>query len=310
MSNFGTPHSVGSDDHQHIRLACTACQRKKIKCDRTFPCGQCNRSNLQCVPSTRKPRTRHAGKRAVDSELRSRITKLESLVESLSGEVGIQQGGEPNGENNAEAEREEEEEAASPTVGKYLASPFWSSLTEEVQAIRDALEDDPGEEEPEVVSQETTPSSGAQMGDNFDLLICPPGAIYVMPGALSEPAPQMQQMLYAAFIQNVDPMFKVFHIPTLRAFLERGEPYLGHDANFPGNKLLKAATWYCAVNTMTETACQAQFGQSRTDLLQQYRRIVDVSAAQADLVNTNDLATMQAFTTCLVRITAWLEAHV
>lgn len=299
MSNYGTPHSAsnGGDDHRHTHLACVACQRKKIKCDRSFPCGQCTRSSLQCVPSTRKPRTRHAGKRGVDSELRNRITKLESLVESLSGEVGLQDGT-PNGESSTEAE--EPAGASSPTVGRYLASPFWSSLTDEVQAIRDALEDEPGEEETDSASQETTPISGAQMGDNFDLLICPPSTIYVMPGALSEPPPQMQQLLYAAFIRNVDPMFKVFHMPTLRAFLERGEPYLGHDASAPGNRVVRAATWYCAVNTMTDTACLAQFGQPRTDLLQQYRRIVDVMAAQADLINTNDLATLQAFTVFLV----------
>lgn len=89
------PASTDANGIQHIRLACQACQRKKvnnpaepevdptaltlakIKCDRTFPCGQCQRSNLQCAQSTRKPRAKRVGKRAVDSELRSRITKLE-----------------------------------------------------------------------------------------------------------------------------------------------------------------------------------------------------------------------------------------
>ncbi|TKA72512.1 hypothetical protein B0A55_07030 [Friedmanniomyces simplex] len=297
MSNGDTPQSVNGDDHQHNRLACQACQRKKIKCDRSFPCGQCTRSNLQCALSSRKPRTRHAGRRAVDSELRTRISKLENLVESLSGEVGLQgeaHDGEPDAATDAT-------EVPSPTVGKYLGSPFWTSLSTEVQAIRDALEEDQGEDEFESTSPETTPGNGAPVNANdFDLFICPPGAIYVMPGAMTEPLPHMQQVLFTAFIENVDPMFKIYHVASLRRLFEEGRPYLGQDSSSPSCKALKAVAWYAAVNTMTDEECQARFAQARTDLMQQYRRTADVLLAQADLVNTNDLSTLQAFVTYLV----------
>lgn len=293
-----------SAERQHIRLACQACQRKKIKCDRFFPCGQCTRSNLSCVPSTRKPRARHTGKRALDSELRNRISKLENLVESLSGEVatGANQTESPeNDEGASEKAAEEPPTARKPSVAveKYMGSQFWSSLTSEVQALRDALEEDPGEFD----DDETTPStstSGPSNSAEYDLLICPPGAIYVMPGALNEPNADLSAVLCTKFLENVDNMFKLFHRPSLQDFMIGGAPYLGQDPSAPGNKAIKAAVWFSAVNTLSESECQTLFRQSRPDALQQMRRIVDVALAQADLMNTSDIATLQAFTTFLV----------
>jgi len=182
---------VTSPERQHIRLACQACQRKKIKCDRFFPCGQCSRSSLQCVPSTRKPRARHIGKRAVDSELRSRISKLEDLVESLSGEVvgGQSQAETPGDDDGAEPEdtATDPPRKSSIAVEKYMGSQFWSSLSTEVQALREALEDEPGELDEEDTTPSNSNSSGPANSADYDLLLCPPGTIYVMPGALIEP---------------------------------------------------------------------------------------------------------------------------
>ncbi|KAK4579941.1 hypothetical protein LTR86_000142 [Recurvomyces mirabilis] len=295
ISNTGTPPLTNgsNDDHQHIRLACQACQRKKIKCDRTFPCAQCARSNLQCVASSRKPRARHAGKRAVDSELRNRISKLESLVESLSGDVGPQDGV-TNGEVST-PDDEDGDEASSPTVGKYLGSPFWSSLTTEVQAIRDALEDE--ETEVDSTPPDSTAPQGAHINSNdFDFLIAPAGAIYIVPGALTEPSPIMQRELINEYFSNVNPMLKIMHEPTVRALLEEGAPYLGHEASACCNKALRAVIWYAATNSATEKHCMDHYGQSRADMMNQYRRSVDVHLAQADLMNTTDLATLQALT--------------
>ena len=257
--------------------------------------GQCTRSNLQCAPSTRKPRARHAGKRAIDSELRSRISKLENLVESLSGDVGVSE--ETPG---SDGETQTEPRDASPAVGKYIGSPFWSSLTTEVQALRDALEDEEAEDEAEL----TTPSSASGPGNSieYDLIICPPGSVYVMPGALSEPSPELSAALCTTFCENVDRVFKIFHTPTLLAFLMNDEPYLGHEATAPCNKALKAVIWFAATNTLSENQSQMLFGQSRPDQLQQYRRMVEVAMAQADLMNTTDVATLQALATYIVSI--------
>ena len=208
MSGTGFAPNDG-EDQQHIHLACQACQRKKIKCDRNFPCGQCTHSSLHCVPSTRKPRTRHAGRRAVDGELRTRISKLESLVDSLSGEVGLRDDTR-SGEASVTPATDVAENASTPSVGKYIGGSFWSSLTTEVQALRDVLEEDQHEDETDSLSPPTSSEGvNGQSANEYDLIILPPGAIYVMPGSFQEPSSAMQSVLHETFIQNVAPMFKV-----------------------------------------------------------------------------------------------------
>lgn len=171
-----TPHEPLNSVHdaqQHQRLACQACQKKKIRCDRNIPCGQCLRSSLQCVASTRKVRARNPGKRTADSELRNRISKLESLVVTLSEGVGMQEEHLlRKGVPSSPPEYTNSNGPPSPTIGKYIGSPFWATLSNEVQALRDALED-------EESNEETSPSPPAPstnhnvMGDS-GLLICPP----------------------------------------------------------------------------------------------------------------------------------------
>lgn len=215
-------------------------------------------------------------------------------MENLSGEVGIADGV-PEDESDGKVDSKDLE---SPAVGKYMGSPFWSSLTSEVQALREALEDEQGEDD-EPYSPSTSTSGPGNYTD-YDLIVCPPGSIYVMPGGLPEPTPQLSATLCNIFCDNVDRMFKFYHAPSLRGFIIEGKPYLGHDHSAPCNRALKAAVWFAATNSLSEPQCQMMFGQSRPDQLQQFRRLVDVSMAQADLMNTNDLATLQALTTYLV----------
>lgn len=292
--------------HSTGRLACQPCQRKKIKCDRLGPtCGQCRKSNLQCIPSTRKQRARHAGKRTIDNELRSRITKLESLVESLSsGEVAV-----PNSSLPADGATQQESPASSDSpdatspsaVGKYVASPFWASLTEEVKGLRDALEDDHDGETPEPNPQDQiNPSPNAMSPLEYDLIVCPPGRIFTMPGAMMDPPPALSHKLLEVFVENVEPLHKLYHKPSLLRLMHNGAPYLDKPADSPANMAVKRAVWFSAVNSLSAQECMAVTGQSREEALSHYKRLMGISLAQADLVNTTELALIQAFLTYLV----------
>ncbi|KAK5113360.1 hypothetical protein LTR62_003459 [Meristemomyces frigidus] len=248
---------------------------------------------LSCVPSARKARARHTSKRAVDSELKQRISKLESLVESLGGEA-------VKGQANSAAEvldlpeEQDGEDGSSPTIGQYLSSPFWNSLTIEVQAIRDALED--GEVESPDTPPEAVTANDVQLTVNdFDLLVAPAGAIYIVPGALVEPPVSMQRQLLNDYFQNINPMLKLLHEPTARALLEYNAPYMGRKAAAPCNQALRAVVWYAAINSLSPEECASRYGQAREDLMRSYRRSVDVYLAQADLMITTEIATVQAF---------------
>lgn len=293
-----------ASDHHIGRLACQACQRKKIKCDRTYPCGQCTRSNLHCSPSTRKQRARHVGKRGVDAELKQRISKLESLVESLSGDAGTTNTSTGSDSNTTESPPPLNDTSgcgAVPSMRRYVASSFWASLTTEVQALRDTLEEDePEPESPESAPHEQVPQSASELNIEYDLLVCSPGRIYVMPGGFVEPTPKVANRILDAYLANVEPIYKLFHTPTLVAFMRDGASYLGQPWDTPGNQALKRAVWMAGVNSLNPQECLEITGETRVDALNHYKRLVGISLAQADLINTTDMATVQAFTTYLV----------
>ena len=59
-------------------LACVQCSSRKIKCDRQFPCTNCVKTNVQCVPATPGPRQRR--RRFPGRELLDRVRRYESLL--------------------------------------------------------------------------------------------------------------------------------------------------------------------------------------------------------------------------------------
>jgi hypothetical protein len=189
---------------------------------------------------------------------------------------------------------------------KYVASPFWTSLTSEVQALREALEEEDGPEgeTPDSAPHISTPPSGSELPNiEYDLIVCPPGKIYVMPGGFMEPTERVASQIFDAYLTNVEPIFRLYHTPTLIRSMRDGAPYLDHPWDFSGNQALKRAVWMAGVNSMSESECFAITGENKADALNHYRRLVGISLAQADLVNTTDFATLQAFVTYLVRTT-------
>jgi hypothetical protein len=244
----------------------------------------------------------------VDGELKNRILKLESLVESLSGDMmtAPSSTGSETYTTDPEPFQQPNRSGSAPSMRKYVASPFWTSLTSEVQALRDALEeeDEPEGETPESAPYESTPPSGSELSNiEYDLIVCSPGRIYVMPGGFMEPTERVASQIFDAYLSNVEPIFRLFHTPTLTRSMRDGAPYLGNPWDSPGNQALKRAVWMAGVNSMSESECLEIIGENKTDALNHYRRLVGISLAQADLVNTTDFATLQAFITYLVSFT-------
>ena len=60
-------------------LACVRCQQRKIKCERKFPCAQCNAAREQCVPATRSRNVRRK-RRFPERDLLDRIRLYEDLL--------------------------------------------------------------------------------------------------------------------------------------------------------------------------------------------------------------------------------------
>ncbi|KAI0383663.1 fungal-specific transcription factor domain-containing protein [Hypomontagnella monticulosa] len=80
--------------------SCVTCRRRKVRCDKFMPCGNCRKAQIQCVfpapgRAPRRPRVKdpnappkQTSEREI--ELMKRLRKLESIVEDLSGQIEIE----------------------------------------------------------------------------------------------------------------------------------------------------------------------------------------------------------------------------
>ncbi|KAH9828067.1 Fungal specific transcription factor domain [Teratosphaeria destructans] len=94
--------------------SCVTCRRRKVRCDKAFPCNNCKRQHIECVfPAPgRAPRKTRKLTEGRDKELLERLRKLESVVKGMGAEV-------PGGEKLADqgANGQASEKAGSEDVG-------------------------------------------------------------------------------------------------------------------------------------------------------------------------------------------------
>ena len=254
------------------------------------------------------------GARAVDAELRDRIAKLERMVQTFHNDPA-EPGLESTNSSTSDPQTYEPpavdevvlSEGSSPAdrplavSSKYVASTFWSSLISEVQAIKEAFEEEGPESDMDALSLEPTPPQAASSSDSaaggtaaYELILCPPGALYIMPGVSREPEPSVAMELTSLYFTYVERMERLFHLPTLQSFLYENQPYLGREPDAPCNKFLRMSILFAGSTALAEEESQTKFNRSRESVMQEYRSMVDIAMYQADPLNSVEMATLQA----------------
>lgn len=117
---------------------------------------------------------------------------------------------------------------------------------------------------------------------------------------LLHPSPQHMNTLGNLYARNCDPMFKTLHIPSLEKLI------LHASNNFQeipyGNyvEALLFAVYYCAVVSLRQEECLEYFQDRKEHLLVRYRSGTETALANADMLNTKELGTLQALVIFLV----------
>ena len=86
--------------------SCVTCRRRKVRCDKYMPCGNCRKAHIQCVfpapgRAPRRPRVKDPNAPPKQSsereiELMKRLRKLEGIVEDLSGQIEFENARNPS----------------------------------------------------------------------------------------------------------------------------------------------------------------------------------------------------------------------
>ncbi|KAL3479614.1 hypothetical protein BJX99DRAFT_66650 [Aspergillus californicus] len=265
------------------QLTCETCKRRKTKCDKLRPCTHCVQAGVDCVAveRARLPRGRSAKKqkrlqgepssRPKTSDLYNRVAMLESVIQSMftSRSESLPLVGDSQDSALPMAD-------ANPFIGRESLNPPKEQADNEV-------------------------------GQSLDLSHsnnCPAAIVNVEACPLDPTPSVLTPRLLQIYTAQVNPIFPILQCTSLWSLATPGGSYLSYTANHPAPRALACAISYMTITTLSNEQCVREFNTPRNMLLNTHRGLTDLALDQADYINTDDLAVLQAFVLFLISIQA------
>ncbi|KAL6885661.1 fungal-specific transcription factor domain-containing protein [Trichoderma evansii] len=275
--------------------ACMECYRRKLKCNRIQSCSNCVRGSIGCI-YTNEPIRRDRKSKYRDSKLVDRVAELERLLGSNEGQSLMR-----NFYTRVEDITDDKSRGFrqhpgrllidEPGKSRFLTKTFWTELPAK-------LED-----------------SYASFGYNsaYQLALIPrenlSGGSFLFPHtvpqvqrAVANPPLDQILRLWKIYVQNVDPLIRVLHNPSIEQILNDlslNEGSLNSEA-----RTLLLAVCYGAVSSLSPSQARVEFALDTQSYTASFRSAVEKALADAQVLQTHDLQVLQAFViflTCIPR---------
>ncbi|OQE24819.1 hypothetical protein PENFLA_c009G03328 [Penicillium flavigenum] len=215
--------SSDTDRMSAMRFNCQSCVRKKIKCNRTVPkCASCSKARLQCVyqPPPPRKRKRSRGEENVHDRLAryERILHDHNLLPTAAASTPSGRDTEPSAISTRAPTPVFSDSQPGATTSKVLSSESRSRYIDNVLLL-DAGEGDLCElsesEQGDYHHDEPGPDEGSLTGLLGSLV-----AHTISGGSMQNltdlhPSYEQAVKLWHAYVQNVEPLCKMLHVPTV-----------------------------------------------------------------------------------------------
>ncbi|KAF5545372.1 hypothetical protein FMEXI_6120 [Fusarium mexicanum] len=297
--------------------SCVTCRRRKIRCDRKEPCNNCIRTNIDChFPVTgRIPRRTRDAKTPAQkqSELLSRLRRLESVVTELAAQVEDENGAKTMGQITVDKEPTESSWATSSGSLDHQASEFdedfgrlvidkdgtlhvgnrfWTVFCSEVDNILQAVHDVEDISETPSNSIMTEPLTNGTPAPLSHLGFVFGSAEFAKALDGLNPMPSQMLFIWQTYVENVDPFIKILHTPTIENIVKQLKGNFsscGHNV-----EALLFAICLAAIASMDEETVSFNFNVPREQLLQRYQFGTEQALARANFLTTKDITVIQA----------------
>ncbi|KAI0099673.1 hypothetical protein GGR51DRAFT_576269 [Nemania sp. FL0031] len=296
--------------------SCFPCRRRKIRCDRRYPCSHCLKGDLVCgfPVSGRTPTRRHdlpsfTSRKEKQDDLLGRLRRLEGFVAKLGTELDSgHRGGEASSREGSRAQDFEMRLDGEPQNRRqktdmdiahvtrelgtlvthdnesiYVGNWLWGVICDEVKHIRQAVEDSEIESE----SLEKRILSPSIQGVPF--FWRPESAS----SDISQPLPSQVSYIWEIFVENIDPFIKILHVPSISKAIREAKGKFNLMAR--GMEALMFAISLAAVTSLREDEVEENFGEDRQKILTRLRLGTEQALSRAGVLNTTDISTVQAF---------------
>ncbi|PWY91287.1 hypothetical protein BO94DRAFT_387267 [Aspergillus sclerotioniger CBS 115572] len=239
--------------------SCFECSRRKIKCDRSLPCGYCVKVQMTCVyPPGKRKRSRSPDARSPDARSPDVIGRIERIEETLQvlGEGMAQirdllQGGGPL------------------LARRQIPTPRQSSTP--VQVISTGGQEIPTPRQDQNLDEEF-PGYDRPSPD-YGLPASAPGVCTASCGGPEplealRPSPITISFLWQWYLDSVDPVLKIFHTPSVQKdVMQMIRPGTTSDL---ATECLLFVIYYAAVISMSSSTCQEELDEDKPVLLKRY----------------------------------------
>ncbi|KAH7130542.1 fungal-specific transcription factor domain-containing protein [Dendryphion nanum] len=314
-----TPHSP----HAPIQkgFSCVLCAQRKVKCDKApGGCLNCTKSRISCVyKAPPPPRRRRKGVRELDVHTKLRL--YEDALRKLGvdpDDVQNQELGKIKAHKNPSLHKDlqqktlpedlvghqdNSDDATDPGVlvssdgkSRYLENGMWTSLKGEFRDSKEFL--DSSDEEPEQY-EVPQPETFSTNGPNLLFGSPKPGV------SLRTLHPRGVQIfkLWQVYIDNVNPVVKVFHAPTVQQIILNASDELD---DVPRNvEALMFAIYCLAVTSLSDTDCEAILGQSKATAVPRFRAGAQQALINAGFLKSSNLMILQALVLYLLSLQSY-----
>lgn len=280
--------------------SCVACKRRKIKCSREQPCSYCAKLHLQCV----YPGPAQDGKKQPETEVLARLKRIEISLQRLESRIASVSSPEAPENTQSTASVAEQTPAGAQPIAhassgrlvseqgdtRYVTSSFWTDLAESA-TDETAASNDP------LLTMDSIPLRSARSQPYYAAVL----GSNVAPTELLQLHPTGNDLftLWQVFLENVDPVLKIIHVPLTQRQLLRASQNLAQIP--PAFEALMFAIYYAAVASMQcSVYCKTLLQEERQTLLDRYQLGVCQALAKADFMSRPDVTSLQALTIYLV----------
>ncbi|KAH0497906.1 hypothetical protein TgHK011_005188 [Trichoderma gracile] len=310
--------------HKHPRiLACVLCQHRKIKCDRNSPCSNCIKANVTCTPSTPAPARK---RRRPNQDLQERLARCEELLKQYaSGTVPIPAPSTaqrplpplPTTPSNPNLPASEAPVATPASVDstqsrnpgalmvkedgnvRFMDSYIWASVYDELQKMRDIVETDDPEETSLLGSDELTPDNNADLVLSADVFNTNVDDL--------QPDPIHIFRLWQLYLDRVNPIFKVIHVPTLQPVIM--EAATNMSALPLHQQALLFSIFAMASLSMTSAESIQTLGMSREAAIQKFNTGTKACLIKYSFLKNYNMTTLQALVLYLLSLEGRYDRH-
>ncbi|KAI8167102.1 hypothetical protein K4K50_007062 [Colletotrichum sp. SAR 10_71] len=305
-------------------LACVFCHQRKIKCDRKSPCANCIKADQPCIPSTRAPAG--AGRRRVVKDLLERLNQCESLLSQVAPRdvegrpftsetppafrdvmttASAAAADSPSMMSYVSYEEARKQPDQRPT-GKivvdegrrtFMDSPLRSNVVDHLQFSKLSLNDQADESTgasntPSVANTTEDGSLDSRESMDFDILAL--GAVEML-------------RLWQVFLERVNPMTKVIHVPSL-------EPLVFEAATDHGNVAPDFEALLCSINVLaimalSEAESEQILNVPKNAALRKASLALKKAVSKVDFLRKYNLTILQCLVLYLVSLQGQFDRH-